>query len=433
VRSFAFKLYLLFVFSWFLHIGSRAAVLGMLRLDLVLILLISALIFFSKPEKEFPSTPGSTERTIKIMFIYLVLSLPFVEWPGSVVKSGIPSYIKAVVFYFFTIALVTDEKKLRKFMFVFLLCQTLRVIEPVFLHITTGYWGSRASMGNWEAMDRLSGAPSDVVNPNGLAFIILMVFPFVHYLTAVNWKNKVIYLALTPMLIYALLLTASRTGFVCLLVILAAIWWKSQKRMLLSALLVVGFVVSAGFVTTDLKDRYMSLVSKDTKNAKTAEGRWTGLKENLSVAMRKPLFGHGLGTSAEANANYGSFGKIAHNLYAEILQEIGIIGLIIFIMFVKSVIVNFKQSLKVMRTATDEMVFIRALTNGMQVWIFMNIIFGLASYGFSSYEWYLFAGLSVVLKRVVEAKGVEPPVEADNDDAEDNGSKLIKYWDEAST
>lgn len=420
MRSFAFKLYLIFVVSWFLHMGTRVAALGVIRLDLLLLATISLCIFFSKPDEDFPATPGSTERVIKIMFAYIILSLPFVEWPGSVLRSGLPNYLKAVVFYFFTIALVTDESRLKKFMGVFLTCQTLRVIEPVVLHLATGYWGSHASMSHWESMDRLSGAPSDVVNPNGLAFVILMVFPFLHYLTRVNWKIKLAYVLVTPVLIYALLLTASRTGFVCLLVILASIWWKSKNKGLILAVSVVAGVLIGGVMSANLKDRYMSLVSKDTKNAATAEGRVEGLKRNLDVAMRHPLTGHGLGTSVEANAHYGGYGQIAHDLYAEILEELGFIGLIIFLFFVKSVLVNFRDSLRVMKEATDDMKFIRALTNGMQVWVVMNIIFGLASFGFSSYEWYLFAGLSVVLKRVVEkrikpAETNEAPAEPTND------------------
>lgn len=421
MRSFAFKLYLVFLVSWFLHVGARAPILGALRLDLLLVAMISALIFFSKPEEEYPATPGSTERAIKIMFIYLILSLPLVEWPGSVVRAGIPNYIKAVVFYFFTISLVTDESRLKKFMAVFLACQAFRVIEPVYLHVTTGYWGSRASMAGWQSMDRLSGAPSDIINPNGLAFVILMVFPFLHYLTPVGWKNKVIYAGMLPVLMYALMLTASRTGFVCLFFILAGMWLKSNHKIVLTILLLIGGATTASLLTDELKDRYMSLVSSETKHESTAEGRVSALKEHLTIAMRKPLCGHGLGTSLEVNANYGSFGMIAHNLYAEILQEIGFIGLIIFFFFVKSVIVNFRRSLSVLRGLQAESgghQFLSGLADGMQVWIFMNIIFGLASYGFSSYEWYLFAGLSVALKRIAEKYAERNEPVFDKPDAE---------------
>ncbi len=34
----------------------------------------------------------------------------------------------------------------------------------------------------------------------------------------------------------------------------------------------------------------------------------------------------------------------------------------------------------------------------------MNVVFSFASYGLSSYEWYLFGGLSVVLQRLAEFK-----------------------------
>jgi hypothetical protein len=36
----------------------------------------------------------------------------------------------------------------------------------------------------------------------------------------------------------------------------------------------------------------------------------------------------------------------------------------------------------------------------MQVWLVMNLVESFASYGLSSYEWYLFAGLSIVMQRI---------------------------------
>ena len=42
------------------------------------------------------------------------------------------------------------------------------------------------------------------------------------------------------------------------------------------------------------------------------------------------------------------------------------------------------------------------MIDAMQVWLVMNVVFSFASYGLSSYEWYLFGGLSVVLQRIAE-------------------------------
>jgi hypothetical protein len=43
----------------------------------------------------------------------------------------------------------------------------------------------------------------------------------------------------------------------------------------------------------------------------------------------------------------------------------------------------------------------------MEVWLAMNVVFSLVSYGLSSYEWYLFGGLSVVLRRLTEPKAAD--------------------------
>jgi O-antigen ligase len=87
-----------------------------------------------------------------------------------------------------------------------------------------------------------------------------------------------------------------------------------------------------------MQDRYLSIIGRGEKNAASAEGRVTGVEDNFAVALRRPIFGYGLGTSREANANFGdnAFGdndKPAHNLYAEVAEELGFVGLFIFLLF----------------------------------------------------------------------------------------------------
>ena len=166
-----FVLYLLFVTSWFLHLTARIPLLGLVRFDLILVILVSIMIFFSD-RSHVANNPSESHRVLKILFLYILVTLPFVEWPGSVVKNNLEPFVKAVVFYYFTVHLIRTERSLRTFMILFLALQTCRVLEPVYLHISEGYWGSIASMGDWESLNRLAGAPHDTVNPNCLAYII---------------------------------------------------------------------------------------------------------------------------------------------------------------------------------------------------------------------------------------------------------------------
>ena len=258
---------------------------------------------------------------------------------------GLNNLLKAVVFYFFTVKFVRDtEEKLKMFMAVFLGCQIFRILEPLYLHVTAGYWGSVASMANWEFMNRLEGAPHDIVNPNGLAFIVVSVLPFIYYYARLNKKIFIISLCLIPAMIWALILTASRSGFVALLAVLGLIVLKTRYKLLMAVALVLCVFVSYPFLSANTKDRYFSIVSSDTKNAATSEGRIEGVKKSFQVALRKPIVGHGLGTSKEASWNFGQSTHLAHNLYAEVAQELGFVGLFIFILYIMSIFKEMKNA-----------------------------------------------------------------------------------------
>src|SRR5439155_24099371 len=203
----AFRLYLVFVCSWFLHLPTRYEALASIRADLVLLCLIAVLCVVSTAGSQEPRADRRTRRLLWTLVIYIIVTLPLVEWPGSVVKTGFPQFLKGFVFFPFTVALVTTRGRLKHLLIVFIGCQMFRVFEPLYLHLTQGYWGSIASMADWEYMDRLSGAPDDVVNPNGLAAIVLTVLPFLHYLTGRSVAGRLIYLVSLPFLIYVLVLT----------------------------------------------------------------------------------------------------------------------------------------------------------------------------------------------------------------------------------
>ena len=333
--------------------------------------------------------------------MFSIVTLPFVEWPGSVLRFGLEQFIKAVVFYFFTVKFVRNSGQLKLFMAVFLGCQIFRIVEPLYLHVTAGYWGSVASMANWEFMNRLEGAPHDIVNPNGLAFIIVSVLPFIYYYAKLNKKIFIISLLLIPAMIWALILTASRSGFVALLAVLGLIVLKTRYKFLMVVALVLCVFVSYPFLSANTKDRYFSIVSSDTKNAATSEGRIEGVKKSFQVALRKPIVGHGLGTSKEANWNFGQSTHLAHNLYAEIAQELGFVGLFIFILYIMSIFKELKIAEIQWQPEDDQKLnFIQLSYCALWVFFFMNLVFSLASYGLSSYEWYLMPALIVVLGRI---------------------------------
>ncbi|AHI29917.1 O-antigen ligase family protein [Marinobacter similis] len=260
-------------------------------------------------------------------------------------------------------------------------------------------------MGAGEFAGRLSGAPFDTINPNGLAFVIATVIPFLHYVFAPSGKKAfAVYLVLIPILLYTMGLTLSRSGVLALGIIAFGIWWKSSRKTLL---IVLGLAALAIIFTTlnDVqKDRYLSIVSDDAKQSASAQGRFNGWASDFKVALNRPVIGHGLGTSREANWNVAGKDQISHILWAEIWQEIGLIGFVLFVLYLVAMIKNFKEAAGLIKQHLSTNDFLYRANQAMQVWLLMNLLFSFASYGLKSYEWYLFGGLSVALLNAVRAR-----------------------------
>lgn len=415
------NIYLLFTMSWFLHLPARFPVLGSIRFDLLLMVILAALAFSVRVPNEEPD--NKIDKWLRILIAYAILVVPFTEWPGSVFKLNVPEFIKAVVFYYFTVSFVRTELDLKKFVYVFTGCQLFRVAEPLYLHLTEGYWGSQASMlGGTEFLNRLSGSPYDIINPNGLAFVICTVIPFVYYLASQSWRMRLIFITFVPICLYTLSLTGSRSGIIAMVAVFAVTAWKSKYRLTLVPVGVVIAVLGFSILSPDMQDRYLSITSSSQKNNATADERMEGLAETLRVGLRRPIFGHGLGTSAEANANFATSGPYAykalpaHDLYLELIVELGFIGLVIFLIFMKSIITGFMQCRRSFSSSSGGgQAFLPNVLHAMQVWVIMNIVFSFASYGLSLYTWYLFGGFSVVIQRLVKDTGFSTEIEVDRD------------------
>lgn len=407
-RTISFYLYMLFLISYFLHLPARISFLGFIRFDLLLMTAIVFAIIANKPNKG-----NVTDRISTILYcllLYIFVSLPFVEWPGSVLNKNIFIFIKALVFFFFTVNIIRTNKDMKTFMIVFISCQLFRVLEPTWLHITTGYWGSTTHMGGGEFLDRLSGGPYDIINPNGLAWVIVSIIPFMFFLTrGKSFKVKFLFYVSFLICIYALVLTESRSGMVGLAIIIAGIIWKSKAKILLIILTIVIAVIVYANLDPLSQDRYLSIFRKDVKGAQTAQGRIDSWSTELQSVLHRPIVGHGLGTSVEVGANILGYGQISHNLYIEVLQELGIIGFTIFVLYIINIFKSFLLIKKrILKASYDSDIFLVEMVNAMQVWIVLALIFSMASYGLSEYTWYLFGGISAVLLRLTETKQEEP-------------------------
>lgn len=403
VTESAFRVYLLYVMSYFLHIPERLpSALASLRPDLLIAITIFALLFTQKDKLNGRAT-NTTLKVLIAFTIYIVVTFFLVEWPGSVVNN-LPKYVKSLVFVFFSALILDSIPRIKTFVFVYLACQTVRVIEPLILNVTTGYWGSKTWLGT-EYMARLSGAPADHVNPNGLALVIITIWPFLHFLLGSHrrFSFRLLYWLLAPMLLYTLILTASRSGFIAFCVVALGIFLKSNKKPVLLVVGALMAVVAVNNMTQEQKERYLSITQDDVRGAETSQGRIDGMAHDFEVAMIRPVVGHGIGTSLEAIFHARGRAQVSHTIYTEVIIETGLIGLIFFVTFLVSIYRNLQAAHTYLKTylsgQTGNALYFRRWLFSMQVCFWSYLVFSVAYFGLTAYYWYVLAGMAVLALR----------------------------------
>jgi O-antigen ligase len=331
------------------------------------------------------------------------ISLPLVEWPGSILRHNLPLFVKCVTFFYFTALIIDTDRRLRIFLLVFIACQVFRVLEPLYLHVTQGYWGEWTYLGEGDWARRLAGAPNDIINPNGLGFVIVTVIPYLHYLVWGSEKklHRIIYIVLMPMLIYALILTMSRGAFLALCVVIWMIFKKSDRKFSMIVIVLISLAGIWSNLNDVQKDRYLSIFRSDMRQSASASGRFSGVLDEVSIGLGAPIFGHGMGTSAEAKFHAGQRARPSHNLYTEVFIEVGIIGFFLFFSFIRSIYLSFKRNIERFKELdTTDRMFVNRLNTTFIAIFWMYVVFSANYFGLSTYYWYLFAGLTVAFPRI---------------------------------
>lgn len=407
VSTFCFSVYIFFLLDFFLRFPARIPGYGSIRPTVLELGIITLLLFFQK-DKLKGRTDDPIFKAILILIAYIIVTLPLVEWPGSVLRGNAKDFISAIVFFIFTALIVDSEKRFKITIGVFLLCQLFRVFEPLFLNLTTGYLGSATHLGGGDFAGRLSGAPADVINPNELGFVIVTAIPFLHYLLLPRgWKGMLLYgLLLAPML-YALILTMSRGAFVALLVVAWMVFKESRRKWLLIAIVPVIAVAGWSTMSPIQKDRYLSLIDGDTTGGASVEGRLQGMVNEFKLGLNRPIVGHGVGTTSEAKVNImGGRRQASHNLYAELLIEIGIIGTALFFRYLFAIYQRFRKNMEIAsRLGLQRSNFFGGLNKAFLALFWMYAVYSLNYWGLSQYYWYFFGGLVVVYGRLLERRG----------------------------
>jgi O-antigen ligase len=179
-------------------------------------------------------------------------------------------------------------------------------------------------------------------NPNPFSGFLAPLVPVSLYLYA--RENKKRYAVAAGLLVFANLISGSRTGvFTMVLTLLAVLifFWRGRQRSAIKAALLMFAVGFCSFlIFSEVKDLLM-VKGIDGLTEKLPTGiiqRGYILKVTLEIIGRAPVLGHGLNSfkalMGSLSNPYVVYPAIhAHSLYLNILAELGIVGLALFLLF----------------------------------------------------------------------------------------------------
>jgi putative inorganic carbon (hco3(-)) transporter len=245
--------------------------------------------------------------------------------PGEMIRSG-RDFSKLVIYYLLLVGVVDTPRKLRGFVYClggFILVLTLLALLQYHGFINIAALASYAEK-QWEDFDAGSGQDVAVLlrlcaagiysNPNDLSRILVIGIMIALYGLSDRrfMPIRLLWLVLLAVFGYALTLTYSRGGFLCLLTSLTACLvarFGGKKSFGLALVLSLGLFAVFGGRQTNI-----------TTSAGTGRTRIEVWRDGFQLWRTSPLFGIGMENFAE------ELRIAAHNSFVHAYTELGLVG-----------------------------------------------------------------------------------------------------------
>ncbi len=273
---------------------------------------------------------GDIRQRLPREIVYLILLLaqiwltvPFSPvWRGGAFENAL-EFSKVAPIVIVMVLTVTSVRRLRRLLLIQIV--SVAIIAAVAL------WKGHMLGG------RLEGALNgNYENPNDLAFSIVLTLPLclVFFFTARNRLLRVIWVLAMVVMIYAVFLTASRAGLICLLVATAISLWEfaiqGRRRYLIPIVAGAGILLWAyagGGVRSRLGSTFYSNNPAEDSAYASTQARWDLLVQSLKVTAQHPLFGVGPGNFTVVSGNW----HVAHNSFTQMSSEGGVLAFLLFV------------------------------------------------------------------------------------------------------
>lgn len=397
--SFAVWLLSFYIFIWFLQIGNRISVLGSIRIEFiigVLLILVSVRQMMASKERGLSSSSYFHSGFVKSIFFLYAFFIIYTFATYDSESSWFVFSDRVVKFSMITLfiaALVKTKYELMLVLLGFCLAMFKITQEGIFGILTGGMiWQN-------QGIPRLHGVTLMYRHPNSLAGLAVSALPFFLFLYRFQkGLLKLLFVGMVVGLLAVVLYTGSRTGYVATIILFFAVMMRLGifKAKTVFVLVTIG-IVAILVIPEDYKDRFGTMFKSEEERGSSANKRMEIIEDAWYIAKEYPL---GVGVHAFPHVRELEFGRKqdTHNLYLEVLTNLGPFGLLAFIVFIALLFKTNRRSRTLLLEKNQ--LFLAEVCYIVNLYILCRLALGL--FGMDLYEvyWWFAAGLTICLAKL---------------------------------
>lgn len=383
-------------------IGEMYPVLGAIRFELVaaVIVLLSLLLQAHGLQNASPNK-YQLNKQLWIYFALGMISVPLAMDVSTSWTNGGYALFKLMLFYIMVVASIHTSRDLNKIVWGMILVTSWIGYEPIYNFIT----GRVVDLGYGDvAYGRYGAATGHVALANTLSQCI----PIAYY-WANSQRRKGIRAAaffLMGFLVFGVIISKSRGGFVALSAIAIGITYLSKNRTRTGAFFVLAAILLLPFVGRDYISR-ISTITGGIFQSRSTSDRYMGLVHGISMMKKRPILGVGIGGYAEARRRFFNYYFYSHNLYGELFGELGLASIAWFL-WIYLIFKKTGEMKKLLSDTDPETVKLYNLLCAVQVGLFARLVIGNFSHCQLIWFWFLMAGLTIGIQNLKGNKNVVP-------------------------
>ena len=351
---------------------------------------LSLLFAAGKTPRKFKDRPKEANYLLILIGWLFISGFLSPIWKGGAVSATI-DFGKVYIAWILSFLLITTLERFRRIIFI----QSASVAVVSLAAIVKGH-----------SVPRLSGVIGGFYsNPNDMAFAIVLSLPFcvAFLLTAKGALRRSFWCFGIVAMMGALLLTASRAGFVDLLISGTVSLWnfgvRGKRLYLIAATFFLGVLLLPLAGRTLIKR--FAVISGGTVNSRIEESAYGSYEERKLLMLRAvdaivhyPISGVGVGDFAE----YSGLWKDVHASYLEIGAEGGIPALILYLMFFACGFSNIRR-LNKERTLSPQAILFRGALQASLIGFVVGACFAPEAYQFFPYLTVCYTSVLLAMSR----------------------------------